>query len=541
MNRQKSIIVFNNIKLPFDASIQEAFSVAIRKLRKLGISSSGIKPYVYKRSIDARNKNNIQFVYSIAIKCAVDSLDSDALIKHGASLISDVGAEFKVGNGEMSAPPVIIGSGPAGMFAGLILAEMGYAPIIIERGSCISDRIEAVNRFNLTHAFDKNTNIQFGAGGAGTFSDGKLVTRTNDPLSSYVLDRLVEFGAQEEIKYIAKPHVGTDVLSRVVDNILTRIIDLGGTVMYNTLMIDFKSEGGRVRSVLTDKGEIQAGALILAVGHSARDTYRALISKNLAIECKDFSVGMRIEHLADDIDKALYGDFAGHPLLGHAEYNLSHNTKVRGVYTFCMCPGGEVVAATSEENGTVVNGMSYSGRDGVNSNCAVVCSVFKNDYGATPLKAIEFQRNIERRAFAAAGGEYKAPIITVGDFLQDECKSYPTSVMPTYMGGKNVTLASPDQYLPGFVSESIKTALKAFDNKIRGFARKEAILTGAETRTSAPIRILRNNDTKLALGFENLYPAGEGAGYAGGITSAAIDGLKCAMALMLEYKPFMRR
>ena len=541
MSNRTSVIVFNNIKLPFDASVKEAFSVAMRKLRALGLNPKDAKPYVYKRSIDARNKSSIQFVYSIAISCDTGNLSSDKLTKHGAVLISNDKNVFSVGDTPLAASPVIVGSGPAGMYAGLVLAEMGYAPIILERGSCIKDRTSAVNKFNTAHILDKDTNIQFGAGGAGTFSDGKLVTRTNDPLSSYVLERLVEFGAQKEIKYIAKPHVGTDVLSKVVDNILNRITDLGGSVLYNTKMIDFESEGGLVKSVITDKGRLEAGALILAIGHSARDTYQTLIRKNMSIECKDFSVGMRIEHLASDIDKSLYGDFAGHPLLGHAEYNLSHNTKVRGVYTFCMCPGGEVVAATSEELGTVVNGMSYSKRDGLNSNCAVVCSVFKDDYGSTPEKAIEFQRNIERRAFAAAGGDYKAPIITVGDFLSGECKNDPSVVKPTYMNGSNISLASPEKYLPGFVTESIKNAISAFDNKIHGFARKEAILTGAETRTSAPVRILRNNDTKLALGYRNLYPAGEGAGYAGGITSAAIDGLKCAIALMSEYKPIIRR
>ena len=541
MSNQNTIIVFNNIKLPFDASVQGAFSVVKKKLRAMGLIEDTGAPYVYKRSIDARNKKSIQFVYSIAVKCNIDSINAEILTKYGAVLVSNAKKEFTVGERALTAPPVIVGSGPAGMYAGLVLAEMGYAPIILERGSCIKDRVATVRRFNEEHILDSDTNIQFGAGGAGTFSDGKLVTRTNDPLSSYVLERLVEFGAQEEIRYIAKPHVGTDVLAKVVDNILARIEDLGGRVMYNTKMTDFECSGGRVTAVVTDKGRLEAGALILAIGHSARDTYQMLLRKNVSIESKDFSVGMRIEHLASDIDRSLFGDFAGHPLLGHAEYNLSHNTKVRGVYTFCMCPGGEVVAATSEEYGTVVNGMSYSKRDGVNSNCAVVCSVFKDDYGATPEKAIEFQRNIERSAFTAAGGDYKAPIITVGDFLNNECKTAPTSVIPTYMNGNNVALASPDKYLPGFVTESIKTALSAFDKKINGFARKDAILTGAETRTSAPVRILRNNETKLALGFENLYPSGEGAGYAGGITSAAIDGLKCAIALMSEFKPIIRR
>ncbi len=541
MGKINSIIVFNNIKLPFDASVQEAFSVAIRKLSALGIKNKDITPYVYKRSIDARNKSNIQFVYSIAVNLEGQSISADKLAKHGATLVLPESADFQVGNSEMTAPPVVVGTGPAGMFAGLVLAEHGYAPIVIERGSCIKDRIDSVKRFHVTHVLDKDTNIQFGAGGAGTFSDGKLVTRINDPLCSYVMDRLVEFGAKEEIKYIAKPHVGTDVISQIVDRILERIVKLGGKVLYNTKMLDFECTDGKVTSVITDKGAIEASALILAIGHSARDTYETLIGKNMAIEAKDFSVGMRIEHLAADIDRSLYGDFAGHPLLGHAEYNLSNNTKVRGVYTFCMCPGGEIVAATSEEEGTVVNGMSYSQRDGKNSNCAVVCSVFRDDYGATPKKAIEFQRNIEKTAFSAAGGDYKAPIITVGDFLKGKLESYPSKVLPTYMSGNNVSLTSPERYLPKIVSDSIRTALVSFDKKINGFADPKAILTGAETRTSAPIRILRNNDTKLALGYKNLYPAGEGAGYAGGITSAAIDGLKCAKALMSEFKPIIRR
>ena len=542
MKNLNSTIVFNNIKLPFDASVQEAFSVAIQKLRSLGLSSQNVKPYVYKRSIDARNKQSIKFVYSIAINVSLTKeIPEEKLSKQGAVIISEQKTEFALGDAKLSAPPVIVGTGPAGMYAGLILAEHGYNPILLERGSSVKERIEVVNKFNLTHVLDKNTNIQFGAGGAGTFSDGKLVTRTNDPLSSYVMQRLVEFGAKEEIKYIAKPHVGTDVLAVIVDNILNRIEELGGKVMYNTTFLDFECNGDRVCSVTTDKGKIEAGALILAIGHSARDTYQMLLRKNLSIEAKDFSVGMRIEHLREDIDKSLYGDFAGHPLLGPAEYNLSNNTKVRGVYTFCMCPGGEVVAATSEEFGTVVNGMSYSKRDGKNSNCAVVCSVFKEDYGASPEKAIAFQQKIERAAFSAAGGEYKAPIITVGDFLTDECKTSPSKVIPTYMNGENVTLASPKSYLPEFISDSIKNALLAFDKKIHGFADPKAVLTGAETRTSAPLRILRNNDTKLALGYKNLYPAGEGAGYAGGITSAAIDGLKCAIALMSEYRPIIRR
>jgi uncharacterized FAD-dependent dehydrogenase len=278
-----------------------------------------------------------------------------------------------------------------------------------------------------------------------------------------------------------------------------------------------------------------AGALILAIGHSARDTYKTLISSGYNVVAKDFSVGMRIEHKTEDIDRAMYGDMAGDPLLGHAEYTLSHNTKVRGVYTFCMCPGGEVVAATSECGAVVVNGMSNSRRSGRNSNSAVLASVFKSDYGNTPYSAIEFQKKIERAAFVAGGSDYRVPLITVGDFLSDKLSAEPKRVMPTYMDGA-YKLARPEQYLPSFATDAIKRALLGFDKKISGFAASDAVLSGAETRTSAPIRILRDNDTRLAVGYENLYPAGEGAGYAGGITSAAVDGIKTAISIIGKYK-----
>jgi uncharacterized FAD-dependent dehydrogenase len=323
----------------------------------------------------------------------------------------------------------------------------------------------------------------------------------------------------------------------VVQNILDRIESLGGKICYHTRFIATGLDCGRINRVKTSSGDIEAGALVLAIGHSARDTYEELMTSGVAIEGKNFSVGMRIEHLTEDIDRAMYGSMAGHEKLGHAEYNLSYDTKNRGVYTFCMCPGGEVVAAASEDGGVVVNGMSRHKRDGRNSNSAVVCSVFKEDYGATPESAIAYQQRIERAAFDAAGGGYTAPIITVGDLMPGECKHEPRRIMPTYMGGENVKLTRPEKYLPEYVVNGIKSALLSFDKRIDGFAASDAVLTGAETRTSAPIRILRDNDTRLAIGYQNLYPAGEGAGYAGGITSAAIDGLKTAIALMKIYKP----
>ena len=529
-------LLINNIKLPVDASVMEAFSVAKQTLKRAGLLSLATDYSVYRRSIDARKKPDIYFVYSIAVSGDFSSITEERLKKYGISLCESSSPEIRQGEEKLENPPVVVGSGPCGLFCALLLAECGYKPIILERGGSVSERHSAVELFNTKQVLDTETNIQFGAGGAGTFSDGKLVTRINDPLTNYVLDRFVEFGAPEEIRYIAKPHVGTDVLSVVVDRIIDRIVSLGGEIHYHTKFISALHNNGKVYAVETNRGVIPAGAVVLAVGHSARDTYDRLISDNFDIQPKTISVGMRIEHLAESIDKALYGEMAGHPALKHADYALSHDTKNRGVYTFCMCPGGLVVAAASEEGGVCVNGMSYNARDGLNSNSAVVSTVFPEDYGCTPRTAIEFQRRIERLAFKAGGGSYAAPIIAVGDFLSGECKNSPKTVLPSYMSGNNVKLARPEEYLPGFVCESIKGALVSFDKKISGFAASDAILTGAETRTSAPIRIMRDAKTRLATGYQNLYPAGEGAGYAGGITSAAIDGLKSALALIGVYK-----
>lgn len=524
--------------MPINASFKEAFSVARSRLKRLGLSGGAVEYSIYRRSIDARRRSEIFFVYSVLCRGDFPGLDKDALARADMSLINpEVRPEIVFGDEELTAPPVVVGAGPAGLFAALILAESGYKPLILERGGSVAERKAAVSAFNLTHVLDSDTNIQFGAGGAGTFSDGKLVTRINDPLTNYVLERFIEFGAPEEIRYIAKPHIGTDILSVVVERMIEKICSLGGRIHYHTKFIGAISECGRVSAVRTDKGSFPAGAVILAIGHSARDTYESLIGSGFAVEAKSFSVGMRIEHLTEDIDRAMYGDFAGDERLGHAEYALSHDTKNRGTYTFCMCPGGEVVAAASEQGGVVVNGMSYHSRSGRNSNSAVVATIFREDYGSDPLAAIEFQRSIERRAFVAGGGDYAAPIITVGDFLDDRRGSEPKRVLPTYMNGGHVRLADPHDFLPGYVCTSIQGAIRAFDKKISGFAAHDAVLTGAETRTSAPVRILRNNETRVAIGYQNLYPAGEGAGYAGGITSAAIDGAKCAIALIRGYKP----
>ncbi len=538
MSNKNCSYVVNNIKLPINASFKEAFSVARKKMKNAGITTDDAVFSIYKKSIDARDKEQIYFVYSVIVSGEIPIIEDKLALTHGISIVNNaVGFTVDYGNAPLVDRPVVVGAGPCGLFAALVLAENGYKPIVLERGSSIKERKNSVERFKRFGILDCETNIQFGAGGAGTFSDGKLVTRINDPLSGYVMRRFCDFGAPEEILYLSKPHIGTDILSEIIDKMLEKIKSLGGTIIYNTKYIRSLLRGGK-NYALTDRGEIPYGVLILAVGHSARDTYFSLINDNFAIEPKSFSVGMRIEHLAEDIDRAMYGKFANHPNLAHAEYNLSFDTKNRGVYTFCMCPGGEVVAAASEIGGVVVNGMSEHSRAGKNSNSAVVCSVYPEDYGKTPELAINFQKQIEKAAFSAGGSNYSAPIITVGDFLEGKIKTEPQRIQPTYRNGEFTKLVSPDKYLPDFVTLQLKRALVDFDRKIKGFAVQDAILTGAETRTSAPIRILRDPETRLALGQSYIYPCGEGAGYAGGITSAAIDGIKTALAVMKRFKSY---
>ncbi len=536
MQREIIRYIVSNISLPFNASFEEAFSVARARLNKIGIKARDLHFSIYRRSIDARKKQDIRFVYSVLITGEMPLFDTEMLKEYGISYDLKTYPNIIFGTEKCEGRPIVVGTGPCGLFTALLLAENGFRPIVLERGGSVDERVKEIESFKKTRVLDVDTNIQFGAGGAGTFSDGKLVTRINDNLSSFVIDKLVEFGAPQEISYLARPHVGTDVLMNVVKKAIDRITELGGEVMYHTTFLGFKSENGSVSVVKTTSGDIQCSDLVLAIGHSARETYDTLLNSGITVEAKSFSVGMRIEHTTEIIDTAMYGENAGNPILGHAEYNLSYNTKKRGVYTFCMCPGGVVVAATSEQNGVVSNGMSYHARDGRNSNSAVCCTAFKEDYGSTPRAAIEFQRKIERAAFVAGGSDYSAPIITVGDFLNNRCVNEPTDVIPTYMDGIGVRLANPDSYLPNFVTENIKSALCDFDKKINGFASSTAVLTGAETRTSAPVRITRDSFYGTAIGYTNLYPAGEGAGYAGGITSAAIDGVKTALKIISKYK-----
>ena len=533
--------LIGNLKVSLENAEQQAIDLACKKMKRAGFPVKSLHFRLYKRSVDARRREDVKLVCSVLAQGELSEPYRKKLLSlPDVRALDEQPLCVEHGQEPMTHRPLVVGMGPAGLFCALLLAENGYAPVLIDRGDCVADRVKAVERFVSEGVLDTDSNIQFGAGGAGTFSDGKLVTRINDSRCSYVLERLHDFGAPDEILTRAKPHVGTDVLRSVVEQMISYIESRGGTICYRTKLLDFKENADNSITALTDQGQINCSAMVLALGHSARDTYRMLIEKQMMIEPKPMSVGVRIEHLREDIDKALYGDFAGHPTLGPAEYALSDTTADRGVYTFCMCPGGQVVPAASEERGVVVNGMSHHARDGKNSNCAIAVSVRTSDYEKVEandaLGAIEYQRRIEQAAFSAGGGDYSAPIQTVGDFLSDACRTEPSRILPSYRDGKHVRLARLGDILPSYVGEELKRGLVSFDRKIKGFACPDAVLSGVETRTSAPVRILRGEQAS-AIGHPLVYPCGEGAGYAGGITSAAIDGLQTAQCIMKKFKP----
>ncbi len=523
--------LISGLVFPFDVSDEEILNSAVMKMKCAGVDSRTLHFRLYKKSLDARKKENIKVVASVL--AVADEPISIVLCKDIKPFEEEILA-VEYGSEIMRGRPLVVGMGPCGMFAALLLAENGYRPILIDRGGNIDDRVAAVENFYRTRVLDTSTNIQFGAGGAGTFSDGKLVTRIGDPLCRYVLETFVRFGAPEEVLTSAKPHVGTDVLRDVVSAILAEIERLGGTLYYNCRLNSFdeNTDGGLL--VKTERGDFAAGAAVLAVGHSARDTYQTLFETGFSMVPKAFSVGVRIEHLQKDVDASLFGALAGHPKLGKGEYNLSYTGGERGVYTFCMCPGGEVVAAASEEGGVVVNGMSHHARDGVNANSAVAVSVNPSDFGGNVMQAIEFQRMLERRAFTLGGGDYTVPVQTVGDFMSGVLRHEPKKILPSYMNG-SYKVADLSGVLPEFICVPLRVGLGNFARKMPCFGDNDAVLSAVETRTSAPVRILRL-ESLCALTNNLIYPAGEGAGYAGGITSAAVDGVKVALALMKRFE-----
>ena len=508
---------------------------------RLKLPPEGVKAvYIERRAIDARRKGNITFVYtlhaetSLPEKGVLAKLRGDKDINQVEIIPPD---PIIPGPRPLASPPVIVGAGPAGLLAALTLAQHGYKPLLLEQGRDVDRRTADVLSFWETGNLNPSSNVQFGEGGAGTFSDGKLTTRVTDPRMQQVLDVLVAAGAPSEIKYRHKPHVGTDLLRQVVKNIRSQIIAHGGTVRFEAAVTDITVEDGRVTAITVNREQhIPVEVLLLAIGNSARQTYEMLHHRGIALEAKPFAIGVRIEHPQELIDRAQYGALAGHPALGAADYALVYHDKPksRTAYSFCMCPGGQVVAAASETGGVVTNGMSLHARASGTANSALVVNVNPDDCGSHPLSGIAFQRRWEQLAFAAGGKSYYAPVQTVGDFLAGRSNSSAFATPPTYNPG--VQAADLRDCLPPFVTDTIAQALPDFGRKIKGFDVSGALMTGVETRTSAPVRLVRDENL-VSLGTAGLYPIGEGAGYAGGIMSAALDGLKAALEVIKIYKP----
>ncbi len=528
-------VIVSQIKTTLDEPRENAVKKAISLVK---LAPGDIKTAkLYKTSVDARH--DVMFVSSVYLEL-FNTKKEAALAERNANirLLKTEKLEVKPGSEPHDGGIYIAGFGPAGMFCALTLCEFGYKPIVLERGAAMDERISAVESYWHGGTLDPKTNVQFGEGGAGTFSDGKLTTRINDPLCSRVLEKLCEFGAPKEILVKAKPHIGTDKLRGVVKNLRQRIIELGGEIRFLSQLENISVSGGRLRFITVNGSELPCGALVLAIGHSAHDTFEMLLKNGVEIVPKPFSVGARIEHLQSDIDKALYGRYAGHPALPPAEYALSYHDKQtgRGVYTFCMCPGGYVVASASGANSIVTNGMSCFDRNGENANSAVLVSVSPDDFGKEPLSGIGFISKLEARAFelgARRGKPNSAPAMLTREFLGGGTAFSLGRVTPTYLPGVepcDLRKLFPE-YLSGFLSDGIRH----FERQIRGFSDNDSILTAIETRSSSPVRIPRN-DSLTAEDCDNLYPCGEGAGYAGGIMSAAVDGIKTAVEIIKRYK-----
>jgi hypothetical protein len=529
------MIRITELRIPVQAGDDDIESAVGRRLR---LGSGCIHSWrVCRWSIDARRSGRPSLVLSVD----VDVHDEPAIL---ASFQGDrdIGptpeARYEApipGTAALQHRPVVVGAGPAGLFAALLLARMGYRPLVLERGAPVQDRIAAVNRFWSQGLLDPDSNVQFGEGGAGTFSDGKLTTRIRDPRCRLVLQEMVAAGAPEDILHSYLPHVGTDLLRDVVVRLRNTIVGLGGEVRFNSRVSDFRIESGAVTGVDLSGSTIPVQAVVLAPGHSARDTFLRLRDLGVPMERKPFSIGLRIEHPQAWIDATQFKSLAGHPRLGAASYRLAwHAPDGRGAYTFCMCPGGHVMVASSEQGGVVTNGMSLHARAAPNGNSALVVGVDSADFGGNDVLAgMDFQRRWETLAFQAGGGTFKAPAQTVGDFLAGRPGATFGDVQPSCLGG--VASADLSRCLPDFVTATLRQALPAMGHKMHGFDAPDSVLTGVETRTSSPVRILRNETMESSV--LGLFPAGEGAGYAGGIMSAATDGLRAAEAIIEKWSP----
>ncbi len=522
-------LLISNLIMGLDDAREELITQAAKSLRTKTQNIKNLK--IVKQSTDARKKPGIRFVYSVSCEVS-DSfrVPRDSNIK---ILESNIEEAITPGSLPVSGRPLVIGTGPAGLFCGLILAQKGYKPLIIERGDKVEDRTRKVEAYWRSGRLDTETNVQFGEGGAGTFSDGKLTTRINDRRCEKVLEELYNFGAPEEITFKAKPHIGTDNLKLVVANMRREIERLGGAVLFNTKAVDFVIRENKICGVITDKNTtIDTNVVVLAVGHSARDTFQKLYERGVYFTQKPFSIGVRIEHPQELINSAQYGEASGHPALGAADYQLFMKGTERTAYSFCMCPGGIVVASASEAESIVTNGMSEYSRSRENANSALVVSVGPSDFGSGhPLAGIEFQRRWERLAYTVGGSNNSAPVQRLEDFL-DNRRGGLGSVKPSYTGETHC--ADINECLPPYVTDIMKQSIPYFDRRLKGFGMKDALLTGVETRTSSPVKIPRNDEFEC-IGISGLYPCGEGAGYAGGIVSAAVDGIKIAEQIVRKY------
>lgn len=517
----------SNIKVSIDGNQEEGVKKAL--LKKLGIPALELKKIeIIKKAIDARKKEDIVFNYTVY---AV--VKNQKNVKKHQDISKVVVKSYQLPNVTPSIiPPIIVGFGPAGMMAALALAKQGCRPLVFERGGSVDERVKAIDEFWLEGTLNEECNVQFGEGGAGTFSDGKLTARSKDEKAVWMLKELVEAGAPEAILYDAHPHIGTDVLRRVVKNIRNKIIALGGMIHFNTKVDGLWLEDGVCKGVLVNEVKWEGDAVILAIGHSAHDTFEALHAQAIAMEAKPFAVGVRVEHLQTMIDASQYGEYANHPALKSAEYRLVHNTSSgRGVYTFCMCPGGYVVPSSAQKNSVVTNGMSEFARNSKNANAAILVQVSPADFGNHPLDGVHYQRELEHKAFLLGGGNYKAPAQRIKDFLNNEPSTSLGKVQPSYALG--VTLTNLQTLFSSNLVEALKEGIYGFEKQLPGFINEDAVLTGVETRSSSPLRINRN-DQFVSNNVLCLYPCGEGAGYAGGIVSAGVDGLRCAHAY-LEY------
>ncbi len=525
------MIRLKDISLPLEYDNETLLKAACKALN---IGKSSIQSVsLYKRSVDARKKDRVHFLASLDIKLYENEHKIAAKCRSAA-----LAEEYRYTPPpcrKLTKRPVIIGSGPCGLFAALILAKAGAEPIVVERGRDVDRRTSDVDDFCKTGVLNESSNIQFGEGGAGTFSDGKLNTGTKDSRIRKVLTEFAAHGAPQEILYLAKPHIGTDKLKLTVKNIRKTIESLGGTYFFESRLVDLRTSNGKVTGAVIEQNGtlnvIDTDHLILAIGHSARDTFEMLRRNSIRMEQKPFAAGVRIEHLQEDISRSQYGAFAGHPKLGAADYKLAvHLENGRGVYTFCMCPGGTVVAAASEAKRLVTNGMSEFARDKTNANAALLVGISPEDFGSSDVLAgVALQRKLEEQAFILGGGNYRAPVQRVGDFLQKKRTASFGSVLPSYTAG--VTMANLDECLPNFMTDSLRQGILLMDRRLSGFADGDAVLTAVESRSSSPVRIVRD-EAMQSVSLKGLYPCGEGAGYAGGITSAAVDGIKAAERIL---------